>query len=735
MRDVTLLAVDQLIVKTHTYQQWQQKSGAAHRLRHLASHTAKEEGPSALPVSAPTREQWETLVEQSSHTEDTTATLNVIIPVYDGYAATLNTLYHALFTLPQHKTPYHVIVINDASPDPALRDSLRALADQGLFELQHHDENQGFVKTVNHGMRLHSDRDVILLNADTEVYGDWADRLAAAAQQKDVATVTPFSNHADLCSYPVLAHPTAALPDMSWEALDTLTAKRHKGTTVPLPTAVGFCMWINRHALDSVGTFDEERFGKGYGEENDFCMRAAGKGYRHLLACDVLVRHLGGISFGASRNKRTIRAYDRLHRLHPDYSQLVKTFITDDPALPVRRALDIARLKTKLPKRNVLMVSHDLGGGTQRHINALTNALQQESVGALLLQPAPHQPNSVSITFPDIPLLPNLTFSMERDYDALVDTLKQLQVRHIHVHHVIGYPQRLTDFLMRLATDLKIAYDATIHDYYFICPRINLIGQHGTYCQEPAVTECETCIAGSHSHAGGTPVWQWRQQHNTFLDTARQVFVPNEDVEQRLRRHLSLEHVSVRPHAESYDGATMLADRTDSEPLRIAVIGAMTTLAKGKEVLASAVNDAQARHLSLEYHLIGHSDHPALQRNHDHFQMTGAYQEDEVGALLERARAHLVFIPSIWPETYCYTLSIAWRFGLKPVVFDIGAPAQRIRAAGGTQSGECLPLALSQDAVALNDWFLHYRGVLTPKRTPSAVRYPSILKDYYGLEL
>ena len=41
-------------------------------------------------------------------------------------------------------------------------------------------------------------------------------------------------------------------------------------------------MLITRQALEAVGLFDPA-FGAGYGEENDFCMRASARGWRHLI--------------------------------------------------------------------------------------------------------------------------------------------------------------------------------------------------------------------------------------------------------------------------------------------------------------------------------------------------------------------------------------------------------------------------------------------------------------------
>lgn len=44
--------------------------------------------------------------------------------------------------------------------------------------------------------------------------------------------------------------------------------------SIEMPTGVGFCMGINWDVWKNIGSFDEDRFGKGYGEENDWCMRA-----------------------------------------------------------------------------------------------------------------------------------------------------------------------------------------------------------------------------------------------------------------------------------------------------------------------------------------------------------------------------------------------------------------------------------------------------------------------------
>ena len=92
---------------------------------------------------------------------------------------------------------------------------------------------------------------------------------------------------------------------------------------VDIPTAVGFCMYIRRDCLDQVGLLREDLFAQGYGEENDFCLRARHLGWRHVAAPGVFVAHVGGQSFGAARGHLVARNMAVLNRLHPGYDALI----------------------------------------------------------------------------------------------------------------------------------------------------------------------------------------------------------------------------------------------------------------------------------------------------------------------------------------------------------------------------------------------------------------------------
>ncbi|MCV6614923.1 MAG: hypothetical protein OIF35_08090, partial [Cellvibrionaceae bacterium] len=203
----------------------------------------------------------------------------------------------------------------------------------------------GFVKSVNRGMLLNPGHDVILLNVDTEVQGDWVARLAACAySDREVATVTPFSNNATVCSYPSIFHEAEPVRQLDLKLLDEDFAKVNRGQYIELPTAVGFCMYIKRSALNVLGLFDEDAFGRGYGEECDFSMRAKHAGFGNVLAADVYVAHHGGASFGEDAEALKANGAEVLHKRYPQYEDEVTAFVDTDPACELRDKVDDFRL-------------------------------------------------------------------------------------------------------------------------------------------------------------------------------------------------------------------------------------------------------------------------------------------------------------------------------------------------------------------------------------------------------
>jgi GT2 family glycosyltransferase/glycosyltransferase involved in cell wall biosynthesis len=588
--------------------------------------------------------------------------VDVIIPVYRGLAETQRCVQSVMAA--HTSTARQIVVVDDASPEPALSAWLAERAAEGSFTLIKHVENRGFVASVNEGMRLHPDRDVVLLNADTEVATGWLDRIAAlAAREAHVGTITPFSNNATICSYPRFGQSNPLPAGETTASLDAHFAQANRGKAVDIPVGVGFCLYIRRECLDDIGEFDEAKFGKGYGEEVAFCMQAAKAGYRHLLAADVFVFHQGEVSFGASSVERKAGAQAIVDDLHPEFQPLVRDFVMREPARPLRAAVDLARLRASARPR-VLFVSHAWEGGVGRHLRDLAAALADDCEVLLL---KPYSKDLVSLSWMREGEAFEAFFDPRAEWDTLVALLGSLGLARVHLHHVHGLPQRI----LALPAELGVPYDCTVHDYFPICPQYHLATPEGRYCGEPDEAGCTRCLAGR------PPQWpiaigEWRNDFGDFLGKAARVIAPSHDVAGRLKRHFPALPVMEWAHAEAPAAVSV-------QPIKVLVIGGLSR-AKGIDVLEACVADARARALPLHFRVVGHLARPLAQWPDAPLSITGEYREDTLDELLRLEQGQLVLFAAQVPESFSYTLSAAMRTALPIVASDLGALPERLAA-------------------------------------------------------
>ena len=164
--------------------------------------------------------------------------VDVVIPIYRGYAQTRRCIESVLAD--PDRPSGQVLVVDDCSPDKRLSAWVDRLAARGAITLLRNARNLGFVRSVNRAVAAAKGRDVVLLNSDTEVPAGWLGRLAGAAYASDdIATVSPFSNNATICSYPDA--PGGPIPaGLALADIDAACRAANAGHTVALPTTVGF---------------------------------------------------------------------------------------------------------------------------------------------------------------------------------------------------------------------------------------------------------------------------------------------------------------------------------------------------------------------------------------------------------------------------------------------------------------------------------------------------------------
>jgi len=625
----------------------------------------------------------------------------VVIPVYKGFEETMRAIYQALVA--RKEDEYSLLVVNDKGPDQELNRNLRALADKGLFDYHVNVVNRGFVQTCNYAINeLTKNLDVVLLNSDAYVFPGWFGRLSAHANDSSVATVTPLSNNATICSYPLSDRDNRLSLECTPEQVDALAAVANKGAAVEAPTGVGFCFYMSRKVINKIGALDADAFKVGYGEENDFCMRALNHGYKNLVAGDVFVFHTGSVSFSAIKEENFNKGQQALTGKHPNYSSLVRSHVLADPERHLRRKLDVARLAAAFQGATIF-VSHNWTGGINTYLAQERSKLDEQGHPHLTI--CVHDGYKVTIDADYKIFVPNLVDIDLRSDLALIESLFiAMQPRNFHVNSLAGLDWFWHKKLLELITGVGIPYRYICHDYSPISHNYQLLRPDNIYRHIPNIGERREWL-GMVDTLGGSDVCDPDERiatYTKFLQSADTVEVPSQAAKRILQAEFPDVTFLVVPHSDHLPDVEIAQRREPDGKIRVAIIGAVGPH-KGSDVVAALAADAKYRGLELEYVLVGYSNNDGLLQSSG-VEITGKYHtEMEAMTRLAEVKPDIVFIPSIWPETFCYTLSMALKLKIPPVVFDIGAQNERVSALSW---GKAIPIKLAYDPCHLSEVFL-----------------------------
>jgi lipopolysaccharide biosynthesis protein/glycosyltransferase involved in cell wall biosynthesis len=420
-----------------------------------------------------------------------------------------------------------------------------------------------------------------------------------------------------------------------------------------------------------------------------------------------------------------------------------------EPARDSFQALAIAEAAEHAGHAGAMMVvTHRLGGGTERHVHDMVNALDREGVVVFLTRVAVDRPNWVVVERAGADEGLELCFfnvdASPGDYALL---LRRLHVRLVHVQHLADFPQGTADWMQRACAAADILYDVTLHDYMAVCPRIVMVTAANKYCGEPPLSQCELCIATDGSPFGQPSVANWRARYGRFLRGARRRFVPSDDVAERLSRYFPRMNFTVRPHPEPHRNNARLTALQSKWLSGKASIGAAFPGAKrhvvvighigghkGFDILLNSARFAERTQAPIRFTIVGATDRDSDFDSLDNVTILGRYNPSELLDIIERQSPDIAFLPSTCPETYSFTLSETVVAGIYPVVFDLGAVGARVRSLGW---GDVLPAAWITDPEAVVKALLNAMPTPPPPavfKLAHGVGYPKILRDYYELE-
>lgn len=598
------------------------------------------------------------------------ATVDILVPVYKGCAETIACLQSVLTA--ENHTPYRLLVVDDASPDPDLAAYLDGLAAEGRITLLRQPCNQGFIKAVSRGLRAGGDRDVVLLNADTRVHGDWLDRLRTVAYSGEkIGTVTPLTNNGELVSYPEPMRSSEMPGPELLKRLDDACALLGPDAVVEIPVGVGFCLYVKRLCLEDAGGFDSGLMERGYCEDTDFCIRVGQSGWRNVCAGNVFVAHAGSVSFGDEKRVLVAKNVAKLYALYPHHSEEYDRFLASDPLRGVREYLQRSQLAAYCGAEAELAVMPRRRNGdyqTQR----LEKRLRDGGRKLFYLLPDRDDEDRLLIKLRgDHPQQAvALTYRWPIDKRQFWLDIRQAGFKSITIYDLADWHWDVLQGLARL----DIPYRLFLSDYAAYCPRITLTQPGLGYCGEPDDIEaCSSCCERFSSRIEGmeSPA-TLRRQAEAVLGNAAEISLPSESMANRYRaRFPGAVFAFDSESLPEVDNARMVKPLPNDGVLRIAVLPSAGPDDNFQSILAVARLMAASR-ANAELIVFGESwDDKALLATGKAWA-TGPLHYDDLPRYLALHGCSMILHVPAWPAADATPWVLARQCGLRLAATAIG---------------------------------------------------------------
>lgn len=622
-------------------------------------------------------------------------TVDIIIPVYNGFQY-LDTLFDSI---KKTKMKYRLILIDDASPDERIRPYLREYqASHPDTILIENETNMGFVKSVNKGLRFSSNH-VALVNTDVEVPDMWLERLMKPIIENDiVASTTPYTNAGTICSFPNIGKDHKIFYGLPLKTVDD-EFKKIKPRYVDMPSGVGFCMGMSKKALDIVGLLDEENFGMGYGEENDWCQRAIQHNMMNVHVENLFVYHKHGGSFLSEDKRRYIEKNSKiLSEKYPKYNREVAYFFETDVNKDIRKYVEWnLLLGMNLP--TTLVFNHNLGGGATAYLDNKEKEVLNRGEAYCLVKCN----NNVARMEIDYKYKDNHIQLRVQELDEIADIMKRISPQKIVINEFVFYPdlygimQMVVDYRRENKTELTLLG----HDYYMVCPTINLLDEKDEFCGVPTIEKCERCLKNSHEikYLQYGSMQKWREGWGSLIHACDHVIVFSNDSKEIMEKAYGpLEKIQVIPHKIDYLPVIDKKYKT-TKTLNIGLLGVLVKH-KGLEIVKKALKYIESNNLDINIVLIGKCGENI---HSEHFIEVGSYTRDMLPRLAFEYDVDIFLVASIWPETFSYTAEEIMTMRFPIMSFDIGAPAERIKK---YEKGYILPSMEPKDIVeTAQNWY------------------------------
>lgn len=261
------------------------------------------------------------------------------------------------------------------------------------------------------------------------------------------------------------------------------------------------------------------------------------------------------------------------------------------------------------------------------------------------------------------------------------DILINYNIDLVHIRHFINHSFDLPE----ISKKLDIPVVVSLHDFYLACPFYTLLDENNNYCGGKCKNNslnCYNSLRSLNDINSKEMIGRWRDEVSHMMNFVDYIITTADFVKDlffSVYPQMKYMNFEVIEHGRDFPELNKKYYELPSrdKPLKILCPANYLNEMKGSEFIKLLKKeDVNNR---LEFHFLGHCRNGVEEYGINH----GPFEREEYYKKVKEISPSFVGIFSIWPETFCHTLTEAWSCGIPVIGSNIGVIQDRILNSDG----------------------------------------------------
>lgn len=264
------------------------------------------------------------------------------------------------------------------------------------------------------------------------------------------------------------------------------------------------------------------------------------------------------------------------------------------------------------------------------------------------------------------------------------EILLEYDISLVHIMHLINHSFDLP----QVADKLCIPVIVSIHDFYFLCPFYTLLDENNTYCEAKCSNNNQNCYMPwdiLNDINSKNIIHVWRKNVLEMFSFVDYFIAPSEFIKELFlsiyddRSIINEFNFKIIEHGRDFPNIskTYYEIPSKEKSIKILCIANNLDIMKGSNVIKNIKN--QDVDDLIEFHFLGN-----CKNNLENFGIVhGKYERNEFYDKIYEIKPSFIGIFSIWPESFCHTLTESWSCYIPVIGSNVGVVKDRIIKNGG----------------------------------------------------